>query len=154
MREIRFRAWDAHENKMIVIPDEIPIYYENENGLHAGYFKDNGDWNSLVLMQYTGLKDKNGVEIYEGDILKIYVGGYKQDKPYLVKDIRKFYLQNNRDDQYLCINQSESEIIGNIHSNPHMPPPPIVLFTPEDHEILKSIKKNAIPPKDKTAIPH
>ena len=53
MREIKFRAWDKDLLKMYskwtVIPD---------------------DDRSHILMQYTGLKDKNGVEIYEGDILK------------------------------------------------------------------------------------
>jgi len=63
MREIKFRAWDKdlHKmyNKWTVIPD---------------------DDRSHILMQYTGLKDKNGKEIYEGDIVK-----HKNGKNYEVK---------------------------------------------------------------------
>ena len=67
MREIKFRAWDGQDKLMRTVKnlmfnknDEVDLKIEEE------WFATGPD---LVLMQYTGLKDKNGVEIFEGDIL-------------------------------------------------------------------------------------
>ncbi len=55
MRDIKFRVWNTYNMSMRYIPSIYCRMYEYE---------------SLPLMQYTGLKDKHGKEIYEGDILK------------------------------------------------------------------------------------
>ena len=61
MREIKFRAWDTELKKMFPPEDII--------GLEGNTSKNVPDY--LILLQYTGLKDKDGKEIYENDIIEI-----------------------------------------------------------------------------------
>lgn len=69
MRTIKFRAWDKEHNKMInnftieVKNGDIRFPEHNDN---FGSYSNDGDY---ILMQFTGLKDKHGQDIYEGDIL-------------------------------------------------------------------------------------
>lgn len=64
MREIKFRAWHNILEKMVET-DELSKF-------HINAFKFNGDEEGCIFMQYTGHKDKNGKEIYEGDLVSIF----------------------------------------------------------------------------------
>ena len=127
MREIKFRAWDTISKRMIGWHDrafehttiynnsamlcEMPLRYANSDSCFFKY------------MQYTGLHDRNGKEIYEGDILRRpeyaegqsdYVVGF--DKGY-------FTLQHTKSayNQLGIWNIAHTtEVIGNIHASPEL----------------------------------
>lgn len=121
MREIKFRAWDK-ELKFIVDSSRYLL------GMDGNAFFDNNDSSlydqteKLVLMQYTGLKDKNGVEIYEWDILqgsngRIVVCTYQAPIFVLKEKLtnkRWFNFIRHPDE-----NQFET-VIGNIYENPEL----------------------------------
>ena len=101
MRTIKFRAWNKRYSRF----DRTFIHLE----LNKSYI----EYHELILMQYTGLKDKNGVEIYEGDIAKINgrVGEIKYHRgTYWLFDGGYTYSFYN----YL---PNEYKVIGNIYEN-------------------------------------
>lgn len=127
-REIKFRVWDKDYSKMhicgtnthdaINFLENQACYYNQQNGCGS---LPNGE-GTYDLMQYTGLKDKNGVEIYEGDIVKISNHPFERSI-----NIDGNYEVGYNDQMELCCGswllfrmKYYSEVIGNIYQNPEL----------------------------------
>lgn len=152
MREIKFRAWvkevfedgefayggymiEPHQIKSVTVGEhtnlmlgkrKVGIEYFEQGGLLPGMGSlERCGLDEIELMQYTGLKDKNGTDIYEGDVLKTDLS-----RPYLIVGFRNgafMYQCHDSDKDYYdymlpvdaeVTEQDKSlEVIGNIYAN-------------------------------------
>jgi len=125
MREIKFRAWKGDERYMLSWR-ELKNYQNDISTIKKDYsIFDDG---ALNLIQYTGLKDKNGKEIYEGDALRVECFIDRDDGPgddaiALVNfENGSFEADFEGCTEFLCCitDSYETEIIGNKFENPEM----------------------------------
>ena len=117
MRTIKFRAWVTNRDGVTYSNGD---HMEYDVTIQDGKYADvESGWDihgtyDCPLMQYTGMKDKNGKEIYEGDIVKILGAGksfvFYQDGSFLVR----FPEENTLLWSVIC------EVIGNIYENPEL----------------------------------
>ena len=117
MREIKFRAWDKLNKEMFNV--------ESINFQERRVYRDvvsYHDFNDIELMQYTGLKDKNEKEIYEGDILS----NRNNEKPYKVIFENGSYRAEFEGDfeeysfDLIDVVAQGCEVVGNIYENPEL----------------------------------
>ena len=120
MKELKFRIWNNSHNEFIR-PDYGLIGFCYPLDGRIAVLTSNGDpIEDCVIEQYTGLKDKNGKEIYEGDIVE-YDWYIISDKPaYRTKEQVTFDDMGARLGNDRIRNCLNVEVIGNIHENPDL----------------------------------
>ena len=124
MREIKFRAWDWVEKQMC--PVIVADFQDTQAKLFCRFPKSGTQGNiSADLMQYIGAKDKNGVEIYEGDVIRENAGGKYRDYVVRWSDGKCGFIADTKAlcKVFPCLNQGTAkylEVVGNIYENPEL----------------------------------
>jgi uncharacterized phage protein (TIGR01671 family) len=115
-RELKFRVWCVHPESDESFFDYFDIYSNDLQNLAS----------SLVIIdkieQYTGLKDRNDKEIYEGDIVKWNINDTEKTGV-VVFDVGSFWLDKDLSTGFSICNDwysGEYEVIGNVHEDPEL----------------------------------
>jgi uncharacterized phage protein (TIGR01671 family) len=116
MREIKFRGWDGIQ----MVSNPINVTYDS--GVNdIFYFAETGQY-KMIFMQYTGLMDKHGKDIYEGDIVKT-----ESNKPMVISwsDIHASFVIDRVGWAFRhyfgeAFDSTDCEVIGNIYENPDL----------------------------------
>ena len=113
----KFRAWDKTTSKLHVVNgiycDNKKIHYIDDNRVRFVGF------DNVIIMQSTGLKDKNGKEIFEGDIVKMAKDVYSEPTYYeIVRHCGGAYrLESKQHGCELWLRHTDCEVVGNVYEN-------------------------------------
>lgn len=129
MREIKFRAWNPETKTMVYELEEINLLGTNivagisSGQIKASYMKGRGLWIEAELMQYTGLEDKHGKGIYEGDIVNVVALPVSPLKENMIvrydNETGSFMLKGSVFD--FSLRQAKvGTVLGNIYENPEL----------------------------------
>ena len=130
MRETKFRAWLKEEEKMVNVETmdftDKTIRCLKKNEFINAYLLRRVSFDDIELMQYTGLNDKNGTEIYERDIVLVKPGGISTWYKTVVEFKEGAFIASLIDgEDYIYIfnrgfDSNDFEIIGNIYKNKNL----------------------------------
>lgn len=133
MRETKYRAywsgkmWSVVEMSNMDNQERMDILLRDEEGNEVREYRKN-----LELIEFTGLHDKNGKEIYQGDMFGKMGGDVERPEEYEIhaavyfdEDLGAFCIDNQRGgweylSDYLSVPRNEREVIGNIYEHPHL----------------------------------
>lgn len=125
----RYRAWLKTEKRLIHSEDVLTIDYDNEEIVTQKVYSEYGlpverdiyshDFDDIKLMQSTGLTDKNGKEIFEGDVVKMAKNVYSEPTYYEVVRHRggAYRLESKQYGCELWLRHTDCEIAGDIYEN-------------------------------------
>lgn len=128
MRELKLRAWDNLEKRMRKV---VSLHWRGDKLVSARLEGENEPIpieGRLIIEQYTGLKDKNGTEIYEGDILKFKISGKTFTRkiiycPRLASfgvEARIGKIFHYTISELWQLEVSVFKVVGNVHENPEL----------------------------------
>lgn len=113
MRTIKFRAWHVDGECILFVGDDNGTTHDLDCCAYAIQGQP------VILDQFTGLLDKNGKEIYEGDVL--YFDGYQSQVVFKVVNARFESVETNNGRHRLLAHRFKvCEVVGNIHQNPEL----------------------------------
>lgn len=125
----RYRVWLKIGKRMVFSDDILDIDYENKEIVTQQVYFENGlpddrdvycyDLDEIELMQSTGLKDRNSVEIFEGDIVKMAKDVYSEPTYYEVARHRggAYRLESKQHGCELWLRHTDCEVVGNVYEN-------------------------------------
>ena len=129
----KFRVWDKNTHDIVGIKT-IDLEKDGSIGCIVDFSGINLDISECVIMQSTGLKDKNGVEVFEGDVVKVSDGSNEEDsyisvvknyagEGYPAFDIEapgSWYYESNILSTIMGGDYETIEVIGNVWENPEL----------------------------------
>lgn len=117
---LKYRAWDSWRKRMSVV-DRIYIDTEGVR-LYDDFGEYWRDFRDIKLMQSTGLVDKNGKEIFDGDVVKMAKDVYSEPTYYEVVRHRggAYRLESKKHGCELWLRHADCEVVGNVYENPEL----------------------------------